>query len=678
MNVESVPPRHSRVERYPNYPPVFALLVAGPVLLFWLIIRAVSDWMEKTILAGIFRAVFPWISGCCLVVLVICGTILAWHLYLAWHRVRLHHYERKAMRQQLLIEEKDREAARQRELERVAIERQREADKIELERQRILLEQMKATLEHERMKRMPALLNAGQTAIFPYDDYRLIQGQPALPPAAGRQPKEQIGQHSVTGLPDLPLRERVEVTEEREIRVPVAPAFWDIAYLITEESMPLCFVVDEDPESPYYGETVPQFGTIDDLLSLAVIGKPGRGKTVLLMYYAAILLARGAEVHIFDPHGVMGELALLHGRELPGMPPTARVYYYDRKKTMLDAVPKLMREMDDRDQLCRLHLEGGKLVSRKVKHPLLILADELPILADFDEQIRAEYKEKNRNLEPGEPKLEVPSLLYLIRRTVLEARKWRMFFCGSSQSIDATILPTKVTDALNSRIVFFNSDRKARMVGLEADVIKKMLPLLRRAGPGVTIYDCARWDAPKIGAIPNITAEDLLEFLGVDMDALEERWIVEAQASESQLGAKGHGLRIVLNEYRTDANVPTERLDTGSQYELSDTENEAFIAFQEGRSEAAGRVQNVQESGQNELVEPSERVLNAFVPHPGEKMLDDVQKHLLVTYYEDCHDVKVALRRIKNEKTGEGLGVGTYYRHACVVLDSLGLRKKRA
>jgi len=46
-------------------------------------------------------------------------------------------------------------------------------------------------------------------------------------------------------------------------------------------------------------------------------------------------------------------------------------------------------------------------------------------------------------------------------------------FCGSSQSIDASVLPTKVTDALNSRIVFFNSDRKARLVGLEADVVKR-------------------------------------------------------------------------------------------------------------------------------------------------------------------------------------------------------------
>src|SRR5450759_5663459 len=91
----------------------------------------------------------------------------------------------------------------------------------------------------------------------------------------------------------------------------------------------------------------------------------------------------------------------------------------------------------------------------------------------------------------------------------------------------------------NSRIVFFNSDRKARMVGLEADVIKKILPLIRRAGPGMTIYDCAKWDTPKIGAIPNISVDDMLQFLGVDLDALTESWIVESGRSGGVSGRAG-------------------------------------------------------------------------------------------------------------------------------------------
>ncbi len=357
------------------------------------------------------------------------------------------------------------------------------------------------------------------------------QTRAALPPA-GRQLKEQIAQHSTAPSGDLAS---LDGEEEKEILVPEKPLFWEIADLITTERMPLCFVVDDDPQSPLYGQTVPQFGTIDDLLSLAVIGKPGKGKTVLLIYYTTILAVYGAEMHIFDPHGTMGELALLHGRPLPGMPATARIYYYDRKDTMMQAVKVLKVEMDDRDVLYRPHLENDEMVSRKVKHPLLILADELPILAEFDNEVRAEYKERNQGKAYSERE-EVPSLIHLIKRTVLEARKWRMFFIGSSQSIDASILPTKVTDALNSRIVFFNSDRKARMVGLEADVIKKMLPLIRRAGPGMTIYDCARWDTPKIGAIPNIGVDDMLQFLGVDLEVLTESWIVESARLEGESG----------------------------------------------------------------------------------------------------------------------------------------------
>src|SRR6266487_3956968 len=358
-----------------------------------------------------------------------------------------------------------------------------------------------------------------------------VEQNRALSSPAGRQLKEQMAQHS--GMSDLPSNGEEE--KEEEILIPEKPLFWEIADLITTERMPLCFVVDDDPASRWYGQTVPQFGTIDDLLSLAVIGKPGKGKTVLLIYYTTILAVYGAEIHIFDPHGTMGELALLHGRPLPGMPATARIYYYDRKDTMMQAVKVLKVEMDDRDVLYRPHLEDGEMVSRKVKHPLLILADELPIFAEFDNEVRAEYKERNQGKAYSERE-EVPSLIHLIKRTVLEARKWRMFFIGSSQSIDASILPTKVTDALNSRIVFFNSDRKARMVGLEADVIKKMLPLIRRAGPGMTIYDCARWDAPKIGAIPNISVDDMLQFLGVDLDALTESWVVESERLEGESG----------------------------------------------------------------------------------------------------------------------------------------------
>src|SRR6266487_5486193 len=120
----------------------------------------------------------------------------------------------------------------------------------------------------------------------PLPAVQVEQTRAALPPA-GRQLKEQIAQHSTATSGDLASPDGEEEKEEA-ILIPEKPLFWEIADLITTERMPLCFVVDENLASRWYGQTVPQFGTIDDLLSLAVIGKPGKGKTVLLIYYTTI------------------------------------------------------------------------------------------------------------------------------------------------------------------------------------------------------------------------------------------------------------------------------------------------------------------------------------------------------------------------------------------------------
>jgi hypothetical protein len=128
--------------------------------------------------------------------------------------------------------------------------------------------------------------------------------------------------------PAQPLAISPPGEEEKPIPVPVAPSFWDIIDLITEDKMPLCFVVDTNPRSRTYGQTIPAFGTILDLLSLCIIGKPGRGKSVLLLFYICILAKYGSEMHILDPQGAFKELQLLHGKRLPAMPPTARIYYY--------------------------------------------------------------------------------------------------------------------------------------------------------------------------------------------------------------------------------------------------------------------------------------------------------------------------------------------------------------
>jgi hypothetical protein len=97
-------------------------------------------------------------------------------------------------------------------------------------------------------------------------------------------------------------RDEDEPDGERESRggdgvsLPIAPPFRRMSYLIAPNRLVLCWTVNG-----------PLHGTIEDLLSMVIIGKPGRGKTTALIYYVAILLKAGAEVHVWDPHGSLSE-----------------------------------------------------------------------------------------------------------------------------------------------------------------------------------------------------------------------------------------------------------------------------------------------------------------------------------------------------------------------------------
>jgi hypothetical protein len=303
--------------------------------------------------------------------------------------------------------------------------------------------------------------------------------------------------------------------------IPEAPAFTQMSHLLSADRMILC-----------YTNSGPAYGTVTDLLSMAITGKPGRGKTTALMYYVTMLLKAGAEVFVWDPHGAMGELAKLNGRPLLNLPATAKVTYLDRKQDIIDSIPTLMDELEVRDNYYR--------PAHQVKHPLLILADELPVLADYDQEMAQQFKQQAKannkkvkaSVDEDEDETGAPSLIKVIRKFVLEARKWNCYFIGSGQSFDASILPTRVTENFNSRIVFFSSDRRARMSGLENDAVKTMLPQIRRAGSGVMIFDCSRFDGPVIGAIPMISMEDMLDYLGVD--ATSKSSTVSTTVSASQ------------------------------------------------------------------------------------------------------------------------------------------------
>lgn len=602
-------------------------LVGIPALIILAALYAGSDWASHTLLAH----VWPFLMAFFALVLAPCVIVIGWNLYKA---KRLHDCEQK---------------------------KQRDEENKRKDEQRLLKEQVGLTQQTSLLVK-EARVNNDNIKISYGDNGALksievvrsavlveqsrLQAEGQIQAAAGRR---QIAESKQPAALPAGREEAKQEEEEKEVVLPVAPPFKQMAHLITMEKMPLCFVVDPRNSD----RVIPMFGTIDDLLSMAVTGKPGRGKTVALMYYVAMLLRCGAEVFVFDPHGAMAELAVLNGRVLPGMPVTARVHYHDRKETITGAVPGLFRELEERDRYYRPQYVNGELVSHRVKHPLLVLADELPILADFDEQVEAEYKKINRqHIKDNEEEEEVPSLTYLIRRIVLEARKWRCFFIGSGQSFDADVLPTKVTENLNSRIVFFSSNRRARMSGLENDAIKNLLPLIRRGGSGVMVYDCSRWDEPLIGAIPYISVDDLLNFLGVDLSA--SGLVIDAGGS---LGMAGAGSARGVNGYssspeknNTNSSVVKRGPDTG---ELERRLN-----------------QPVEPLGSNPDASP------VLALGPDDMQFTEQQVTEFIKLFKGLKNRKECLRRMRNPRAASGYGVSNRYdKHAQFIIEQYRLEQ---
>jgi hypothetical protein len=632
MIVDEYPPQHKQRQRasvnvdYNYAAPGCAWVVGIPSLVVLVALVATSDQMSHTFLAG----VWPYLTGFFLLVLTPCAGVIGWHFYKAKKR---HDYERRRQ-----IDEENRRKEEQR----------------LLKQQASLAQQTNCLLQEARLQNDNVKISYGDNGALKSIEVvraavlvQQAQIQAEMQAAGRRQIAEQrqaaqIAQHAggVNGSSGEPQEEPV---------LPVAPAFRQMAHLITTACMPLCFVVDRNDKT----RVIPMFGTIDDLLSMAVTGKPGRGKTVALMYYVALLLKHGAEVYVFDPHGAMAELAVLNDRVLPGMPATARIHYFDRKETITGAVPGLYRELEERDRYYRPQMVNGEIVTRRVKHPLLVLADELPILADFDEQVALEYKRVNRQrLKDGDEELEVPSLIYLIRRIVLEARKWRCFFIGSGQSMDAEVLPTKVTENLNSRIVFFSSNRRARMSGLENDAIKNLLPLIRRGGSGVMVYDCARWDEPVIGAIPYITIDDLLEFLGFDPAAV----LVESSDSiGANLGLPGAGSASSLTAY--SERPATEKIPVSERAPIVRT-----------TGELEGRV--------NPLLARAGSIPDVSPLGPDDMQFTEEQVREFVKLFKALRNRKECLRRMRNPRAQSGYGLSNRYdKHAKMIVEQYRLER---
>lgn len=291
----------------------------------------------------------------------------------------------------------------------------------------------------------------------------------------------------VTKVQEIATQQNQELLS---LGLPKAPVYSEVDPMITGDKLVLC-----------YTQEGPVFGTVADLLSMCVVGKPGRGKSTALLYYILILLKAGAEVWIWDPHSGLNDLR--YG-----------LNYADDLGDIEASCPKLHNMLEQRRKLWK--------EQKRVMHPLLLLVDEMPVIKDYEDARAKEVKLLSKQ-GPKEDREEARNDLLefdqfyrpsrLLKKFVLEARKWNCYVILSGQALPAEVLSTLTRDNMSSRIVFESCNMHAKMAGLQKEQIDGLLPSLKGAGPGVAVMDVSRWSKPVLAAIPNTTVDDLRAFI---------------------------------------------------------------------------------------------------------------------------------------------------------------------
>jgi hypothetical protein len=295
-----------------------------------------------------------------------------------------------------------------------------------------------------------------------------------------------------TGLPAL---------ASPSVQYPQAPPFASMKSLIR----PGRLVLGYNTQGPIVGD-------VSDLLSMAFVGKPGTGKSTGLLYYLAILLLVDASVYVLDPQGSLYDVSEL-------------IPYYGEYSEIYNVLPVIYEEIEEREELWRK--------TKQVRKPLLLLVDELPALA--------RYEEKNKPRE---------SVLDLAEKIVTQNRKHNCFCMLTGQSLPANVLPTLTRDNLSSRIVFNSSDMHARMAGLDQDSRKLLLPLLRKAQPGTAILDVSRRPQPDIAALPFTTIDDLRMIVEAGNDSSVPEAFPAWEAVPHDRNGNGNGVPGISPEER--------------------------------------------------------------------------------------------------------------------------------
>lgn len=216
------------------------------------------------------------------------------------------------------------------------------------------------------------------------------------------------------------------------------------------------------------------WGDISDLISTAVVGIPGTGKSTLLRFVVAQLIKVGGSVVVWDPHGSIA-------REMAGFFPC-----YDGAEEIGKSAFEMLDELERRRKLYKAQQLLGD--------PLLIVIDEWLLISDV----------------PGAAGKAINTA---VRQVVLEGRKFGMYILLAGQSLPAASFKesgTAVSRAFVTRYVFNVNRMHAIQVGIPAEEAKRLLPVIEYAGAGVAIISSGRLGVrPRIVAIPTTVTSDI-------------------------------------------------------------------------------------------------------------------------------------------------------------------------
>ena len=204
-----------------------------------------------------------------------------------------------------------------------------------------------------------------------------------------------------------------------------------------------------------YGTGGAIYGGLPDLLSVAIVGRPGSGKTNLLRVIAEQATMAGVAVYAWDMHDSMG---------------VAHAETYTEPREIAASAGRIIAELEARRR------------NGRGRTPVLLMADELPLLS-----------------------AAVPEAAPALKRIVLEGRKYGIFALLAMQGAAASLFDsgTLTRDALSTRFVFACSPAEARRSGLDTETA--------RLAPGLpvgrAILDGRAVRAPTVVALPLAPAQ---------------------------------------------------------------------------------------------------------------------------------------------------------------------------